>query len=43
MAEKLTIDFVIVVQINEGVKVHIAMERHMRPVNASGVLICRDF
>ena len=38
-ALKLTIDFLIVLQISERVKVHIAMKRHMRPADGSEVAI----
>ena len=36
---KFTIDFSIIMQVGEGVKVHIAMERHMRPIDALGMFV----
>ena len=41
-AAKFTIDFLIVVQISERVRVYIAMERHMWSADVSGVVICGD-
>jgi len=35
--EKLTIDFFVIMKVSERIEVHITMERHMRPIDASGV------
>ena len=36
-ALKITVYFLVVMQISERVEIHIAMERHMRPVDTSGI------
>ena len=36
---KFTVDFLIVVQVSERVEVHIAMKRHMRPIDALGMSV----
>lgn len=39
--EQFTIDFVIIMQVRKRVKIHIAMERHIRPADALDVTIYR--
>lgn len=39
-SQKFTIDFLIVMQVSKGVKIHITMERHMWPVGTSDMAVC---